>query len=201
MRRSGNVAADAALRVDDGVVVDGEMARDADLSGEQDALAGDAAAGEAGLRTDNVVLADVAGVPDLDEAVDFRATADAGFADRGAVHGGERLDFDIVLNHGGAGLGDFVVGSLVGLGESVTVAADDDVVLKDDAMSDAAEFPDDGSGMGDEIIADLRAFVDDGVGMEDGAAAEADALANDGVGADGVSSSPISAVAATTAVG
>src|SRR4051794_4200124 len=68
---SFDIAADSALRVHDRVVVNREMSRHADLSGEQHAFSKNARSGESGLRADDVVLADDAGVADLDETIDF----------------------------------------------------------------------------------------------------------------------------------
>ena len=87
-RRSGNyaarrhVAADAALRVDDGVVVNGQVSGDAHLSGQQNVLSENGAAGETSLRADDVVLADHAGVAHLHQAVDFCAALHTRFAHR-----------------------------------------------------------------------------------------------------------------------
>ena len=61
-------------------------------------------AGEAGLRADDVVLANHAGMPDLYQAVDLGAAFDPGFADGGAIHRREALHFHIVFNDGYAGL-------------------------------------------------------------------------------------------------
>ena len=83
---ASHVAADAALGVDDGVVVDGEVAGDADLPGQQHVLLEDGTAGQARLGANDVVLADDAGVADLDQVVDLGAALDARLAHGGAVH-------------------------------------------------------------------------------------------------------------------
>ena len=141
---------------------------DAHLPGQQHVLLQDRTAGEAGLRADDVVFADHAGVADLHQAVDLRAALHARFAHGGAVDRGQALDLDIVFDHRDAGLHDFVVRAVGALGESEAIAADDHAVLQNHAMADAAELAHHGMGMRQEIVADLRAFVDHDVRMQHG---------------------------------
>ena len=184
-RARGHIAADAALRVDHGVVVNGEMAGNAHLPGQQHVLLQNGAARQTGLRADDVVLAHHAGVADLHQAVDLRAALHARFAHGGAVHRGERLDLDVVLDHRHAGLHDLEVRAVARFGEAEAVAAHHDAVLQDHAVADAAEFAHHGVRVGAEIVADLRAFVDHHVRMQHGVAADGDVFADHGEGADG----------------
>ena len=86
-------------------------------------------------------MADRATVADLDQVVDFRAAADAGLADAGAVDAGIGLDLDVVFDGNVAGLDDFVPAAgvvvivVVMLGEAETVAAYDYAVLEQNVVS------------------------------------------------------------------
>ena len=132
----------------------------------------DATAGEARLRADDVVLADHAGMPDLDKAVDFGAALHARFSDRRPVDGCEALNLHVVLDDGHAGLDDLEVRPVRSLGEAVTVSADHDAVLQDHAVPDPAELAHRRMGVGVEIVADLCALINNDVRMQDGVAAD-----------------------------
>src|SRR5262249_28369578 len=115
-RACRHVVADSTLRVYDGVVVDGEVAGDADLTRQQHMFFEDAASGESNLRADDVVFADNGGVAYLHEGIDLGASLDACLADCGAIDSGERLDLDVVFDHGDAGLDDLVMRTVGALG-------------------------------------------------------------------------------------
>src|ERR1043166_8595817 len=110
-----DIASDAALRIDHGVVVNRQMAGDAHLSGEQYTLAQHTRSGQARLGANDVVL-----------------------AHRGPVDRRERLDFHVVLNHGDAALNNLAMRAIRALGEAESVAADDHAVLQRHTMPDAA---------------------------------------------------------------
>ena len=99
------------------------------MSREDDAAAGGGGTGEASLSAEHGVGTDVAGVSDKDQVVDFCAVADARFADGGAVDAGVGLNFDVVFEHGGARLDDFVPGAVLAFGEAEAVGSDDCAVL------------------------------------------------------------------------
>ena len=180
----GHIASDSALRVHDGVLVHGQVAGHSDLPGQQHVALENARAGESGLRTDDVVFADDAGVSHLDQAVDLRAALNASLTHGGAVDRGERLYLDVVFDHSNPGLHDLVVRAVRALSEAVSVAADNDPVLQDHTIADAAVFAHGDVRMRVEIVADLGAFVDDHVRMQDRVAADACARADDGKGPD-----------------
>ena len=52
---------------------------------------------KSGLRTDQRVFLDCAGMTDLDEIINFRAAFDDGFADRSAVNRRVCTDLDIIF--------------------------------------------------------------------------------------------------------
>src|SRR5580658_5123823 len=109
---------------------------------------------------------------DDDKVVQLGAATNARFSDRGAVDARVRLDFDIVLKHGGAGLLHLVPGAVFLLGEAETVAADNGAVLQDDAVSDAAEFADHGMGVREEVIANACALVNGDEAVQNRVAAD-----------------------------
>ncbi len=180
----GDVSWDSALGGDDDSVSDGEVTDDADLSGEDDAFAEGGGAGEADLGADKAIGTNIGAVAYLDEVVDFGAGLDAGLADSGAVDAGVGLDFDVVFDDDGAGLEDFVPGAIVLAGEAEAVGTDDDTVLQDDVVADAAELADDGVGVGEEVVSDGNVGVEDNVGKDDGVVADGDVVGDDGAGAD-----------------
>ena len=161
-----------------------KMAGAGGLSGEDDAAAGGGRAGEAGLSTEHGVRADIACVADEDEVVDFCPLADAGFADRGAVNASVGLDFDIVFEHGGAGLDDFVPGAVFAFCETQTVRTDYGAILENDTIANAAEFADGGVRVCEEVVADSRASIDAYGAVEDGVFANDDVFVHETVGAD-----------------
>lgn len=181
----GDVAADATLGVNDGVFVNRKMAGGSDLAGQKDIAFELGSAGQAGLGANDVVFANCATVAHLHQAIDFSASLHNCFADTGPIDAGEALNFDIIFDHGDAGLDDFEMGVVGAFGETEAIAADDDAVLKNYTVTDAAKFAYHGVGVGEKIIADLGAFINDHVRMEHGIFAEADALADDSEGADG----------------
>ncbi len=160
------------------------MSGGADLPRQDAAIPHFGGTREADLAAQQRVLANFAGVADLHEVVDFRAAADARLADRGAVDGGVRLNFDIVADDGGTGLADFVPAPVGFAGESEAVTADDDAILQQDAMADAAIFADTGVGVGEKIVADARAAINRNEAVQDSVIANGDIFIHEAVGAD-----------------
>jgi hypothetical protein len=165
-----------------------DVAGDAYLSGENDIVAYVGGSGEAYLRAQESVFSDGAGVSDVDEVVDLGASGDVGAADVGAVDAGSGLDLDVVGDLDVAGLDDFVpAGSLIAgfvfasfvFGETEAVGADDDGVLQEDIVSDAAEFADYYVSVGEEVVADFYSAIDGCVRQQDGVVADLDILVDD----------------------
>ena len=84
-RARGDIASNPALSIDNRPFVDGQMPRNAGLPRKQDVFFEDRAARQPRLRADDVVFADLAGMPHLHQPVDLGAAADARLTDRGAV--------------------------------------------------------------------------------------------------------------------
>ena len=119
------------------LIADFDVADDADLAGEGDVIAQAGAAGDAGLGDDDAVLPDDHVVGDLDEIVDFRALLNPCPAKAGAVDGGIRADFHVVVDLDDAGLRDFDVAAAGEL-EAEAIAAEHDAAVDDDAVPDHA---------------------------------------------------------------
>src|SRR6185295_815420 len=103
------------------------------------------------------------------------------------------LHLDVVLDHGDAGLHDFVMRAIRPLGEAKAVATDYRTVLQNYTIADAAEFPHHGMRMRHEIVADLRALVKDDMRMQDCVSAEFYPLAHYGKCANGGAASDFGA--------
>ena len=71
------------------------------------------------------------------------------------------------------------------LRKSVAVAADDNAVLKDHAITDPAELAYRDVRVGTKIISDFRAFIDDYMGMQHGVAPDANIATHAGEWSDG----------------
>ena len=86
-----------ALCGDDRAVPDVNVPGRADLSREDATIPNASRSREAHLAAQDRVLSDFAGVAHQNEIIDFRATADARFADGRAVDGlGDCCDFSVV---------------------------------------------------------------------------------------------------------
>ena len=95
--------------------VNGQVAGRSGLASHGDVLPQGRAAGKSGLSTDDVVFANNACVPDLNKAVDLSASLHASFANRCAIDGGQRLNLNVIFDHGDARLDDFELGPIVAL--------------------------------------------------------------------------------------
>lgn len=178
-----DVVGNTALGGNDAAIADGEMSGRADLAGENAAVADLGGSGEADLAAEHGIGAYAGGVADDDEVVELGAPADASFTDGSAVDAGVGLDFDVIFKDCRSRLLHFVPGSVALLGKTKSIAADDDTVLKDDAIADLAEFSDDGMGVGEEIIADARALVNGDKAVKHGVAADMGVCFNNAIGA------------------
>jgi hypothetical protein len=119
-----------------------------------------------------------------DEIIKLRAASYASLADGGAVDAGIGLNFDIVLQDGGAGLAHFVPRPVFLLGKTEAVTADDRSILQDHAMAEAARFTDDGVGVREEIVANVSAAIDGDETVKNGVAADFGFFIYETVGAD-----------------
>src|SRR5260221_5368718 len=179
-----DVARNTAFGGDDGAIADFLMAGGADLPGEDAAFADDGRTGESALAAEHGVRADFAGVTNQHKVIDFCTTADAGFANSGAVDGRVGLDFHVVFQDGRAGLGNFVPGAVFLFGEAEAIGADDHSVLEQHAIADAAVFPDNGMGVGEEIVADSDSTIDGNKTVQHGVGADGNAFVNEAVRAN-----------------
>ena len=72
-----------------------------DLARQDAAIADARRSRQADLAAEDRILADFAGMADQHQVVDFRAPADARFADGRAVDAGIGLNFHVVFDHDG----------------------------------------------------------------------------------------------------
>ena len=171
--RSGrNILWDAALGDDYCAISYLDVARDAYLSRENHVIADICGSGQSDLRAQERVFSNGAGVSDVDEVVDLGAAGNVSTANVGAVDAGSGLDLDVVRDLHVAGLHDlvparglvagFVFAAFV-LGEAEAVGADDDGILQNDVVSDAAELADYHVRVREEVVADVYSAIDRGV--------------------------------------
>ena len=74
------------------------MLANPDLPPEYRSILDDYAAGKAGLRGDNDILADLAIVPDVNQVIDLRSAPDSGLIEGAAIDGRIRPNFHIIFN-------------------------------------------------------------------------------------------------------
>ena len=98
--------------------------------------------------------------------------------------GGMGLDFDVVADDGDARLTHLVPVAAGFARKTETVAADDDAVLQQHAMAEAAVFADAGVGVGEEIVADARAAINRDETVQDRMVPDFDVLVHETVRAD-----------------
>ncbi len=128
-------ADDARLASEDGIVTDGDMAIHAGLSGHDDMIADLGAAGDADLRTEEIVLADFDIVSQMTKVIDLGAAADDGVIHRTVVDGGAGTDLDVVSDDSAAELTDVMMVACLVSGEAEALTADDGMRTKDDAVA------------------------------------------------------------------
>ena len=95
------VGQDAALAAEHDSRFNARVFADADLAAEHHAILNSNATGEAGLRGNDDIFADLAIVADVDQVIDFRAAANARFVQRAAIDGRIGSDLDIIFNAAG----------------------------------------------------------------------------------------------------
>ena len=74
------------------------MIADADLTRQNDVIAGRNRTGDADLAAQDVVPADLTVMTDLDEIIDLRPRPNVGGAEGGPVNGGACADFHVVVD-------------------------------------------------------------------------------------------------------
>src|SRR5262245_8007244 len=121
---------------------------------------------------------------DQNKVVEFGAAADAGLSYGGAVDAGVGLNFHVVFEDGRARLRHLVPGAIFLFGEAEAVAADDDAVLENHAVADAAVFANDSVGMGEEVIADLNTAIERDETVKHSVRSELDILVHKPIRAD-----------------
>src|SRR5262249_39528426 len=144
----------------DRAIANREMASRAYLAGKNATVADFCGSRQTNLPAKHRVCSDPRGVADQNKVVEFGAAADARFPNRGTVDAGVGLNFHIVFEHGRARLRHLVPGAVFLFGEAQTVAADDDAVLQDYAVANAAVFANDCVGVGEEVIADSNTAIE-----------------------------------------
>ncbi len=159
--------------------LDREVPGDAHLPGQGDPVADASAARDADLSGDHRVLADRDRVAHLHQVVELRAPADAGLAERGPVHGGQRADLDVVLDDDDADLRELVVPALAVPGEAEAVAADHGPVLHDDPAPEPAALAHLHARVDHAVLAHFDALVEHDVRVEGRARAHPHARPHD----------------------
>src|SRR6185312_6970858 len=117
-----------------GAFADRDVGDDADTGRQDHVVFQRHAAGEAGLRHDDAVLADNHVVADLDEVIDLGPGADDGVAHTAAVNVGAGADLHVVADDDPADLRDFDM-PLLGRDVAETVLADMAAGMDDDAVA------------------------------------------------------------------
>ncbi len=110
--------------------------------------------------------------------------ADACFSDSRAVDAGIGLNFDVVFENGGAGLGHLVPRAVFLFGEAEAIGSDDDAVLQNDAIADTAVFAHDGVRVGKKVLADFCTVINGYKTMQNRMIADGDIFIHETVRAD-----------------
>src|SRR5262245_23620806 len=160
------------------------MARGADLSGEDAAVADSRGTGKTYLAAKHRIRSNLRSMANQDQVIELGAAADAGFAHGCAIDTSVCLDFDVVFEYSGTGLCHFVPGTVLLFGEAETVAADDYAVLENDAVAYAAVFADDGVGVREEVVADPRPAIERDETVQHGISTERNAFVHKAVRTD-----------------
>src|SRR5262245_4258440 len=132
-----HVGYDAALRPNDRALADGYVVGKPHLSGQNDAILYDDAAGDPALRHDDAMAADRDIVSDLHQDVDLCASADHGIAVGPSVDGGPGPDLHLILHDDAANPQDLAVtGRSHDIAEAIL--SDGAAGVHDDAVPDQA---------------------------------------------------------------
>ncbi len=110
--------------------------------------------------------------------------ADACFSDSRAVDAGIGLNFDVVFENGGAGLGHLVPRAVFLFGEAEAIGSDDHTILQHDAVADAAVLANDSVRVGEKMIADFCAAINSYKTMQNRMIADGDIFIHETVRAD-----------------
>src|SRR5262249_6969329 len=92
----GNAVGHAGFRADRGVVADANVPDDSRLARHRDVMADADRAGQADLRDQHAMFANLRAMTDRDQVAEFRSIPDFRAAERGAVDRAVRPDFHIV---------------------------------------------------------------------------------------------------------
>jgi hypothetical protein len=158
-------------------IADGYVIDDSDLPGQGYSPANPGAPGDTRLRGYDAVLADRYIVSDLNQIVDFRSPADNRTPKRSPIDRRVGADLDVVFDLHSSYLRNLDPSVAVpGVTEAVT--ADDYTGVQDDAISQAATFPDNRLRIEHAIFADMGPFAHEYPGIENATAS------NPRVGAD-----------------
>ncbi len=128
-------ADNTGLASEDSVVTDGDMTIHAGLSGHDDMIADFGTAGDADLRAEEIVLADLDIMSQMAKVIDLSAAADDGVIHRTVVDGGAGTDLDVISDDSAAELANVMVVACLVSGEAEALTADDGMRTKDDAVA------------------------------------------------------------------
>src|ERR1700722_5490155 len=154
------------------------MPSDTHLSRQDTSIAHPSSASQSDLAAKHGVFADFASVANLDEVVDLGPATDARFADGGAVHDALGLNLNIVFDHRGTRLANFVPASINLARKPVAVTSNHDSVLQENTISDARAFAHADMGMGEKIVANFYPAINSHEAMQHGVRTDLHAFIN-----------------------
>ena len=96
----------------------------------------------------------------LHQIVDFRSARDVRLANAGTVDAGIRLNLYVIFDYRRPRLHNLVPSARIVFSESKTIPTNDDSILQDDVIADAAVLADHGMSVREKIVADMRATID-----------------------------------------
>src|SRR5207247_8506685 len=145
------IAVDPRARRDHTWVADRDVSPKPGLPADHDMVADDGTSCDPHLSHHDAVLSDRDIVGDLNEIVHLGPAPDDRAAERGAIHGHVRAEFDVVLNRDGSDLGDLVMAALI-LDIAEAVTADHGAAVDDDPTPDDASFSHGDVGIEDRVV-------------------------------------------------
>ena len=134
--------ADAAAGSNHGEIIDCDVAENAHLPAHHDMMARFGRAGDAGLRSDQIVGADFDIVGNLDEVVDLRSLANDRRIETGTIDGCIGANLDIVFDNDNADLLEFMMASICIGRIAKSARTDDRAALNNHAIAQSAAFAD-----------------------------------------------------------